>query len=405
MAEAEGEFDIVVIGAGLVGLATAMALLQARPELRLAVVEKEDRLAAHQSGHNSGVVHAGLYYTPGSLKARFCREGRLALLEFADRHDIPYALCGKVVVAVDEGERQRFDHLLERGKVNGLTVRAIDGDELAEFEPNVRGIAAFRVDESGVIDYTRVAVAYADVIRLLGGTVALGHEVLRIEFAARSATVRTDAGDLRAGLVVACGGLQSDRLAAMTNAGSSTVRIVPFRGDYYTFRPRARELVRGLVYPVPDPAFPFLGVHFTRGIDGGLTAGPNAVPAFARERYRRLAASPRDLRDVIGFPGFWRLSRAYAKTGALEIWRDVVKPAYVAQMRRYVPAVEASDVVFGPSGIRAQALSRDGSLLDDFLIEESERAIHVLNAPSPAATASIVIGRHVAERAIQRLGR
>jgi (S)-2-hydroxyglutarate dehydrogenase len=402
--EFEEELDVVVIGAGLVGLATAMALLDARPGLRLAVVEKEDRLAAHQSGRNSGVVHAGLYYAPGSLKARFCREGRLALLEFADRHDIPYRLCGKVVVAADDYERPRFDQLLERGRINGLTVRNVDQDELAELEPNVRGVAAFHVEESGVIDYTRIAATYAKVIRSLGGTVVLGQEVRRIERAARGATIQTGSGAFRARLVVACGGLQSDRLAVLTDAGSPAVRIVPFRGDYYTFRPHACELVRGLVYPVPDPAFPFLGVHFTRGIDGGLTAGPNAVPAFARERYSRLAASPRDLRDVIGFPGFWRLSRAYAKTGALEIWRDLVKPAYIAQMRRYIPAVESADVVFGPSGIRAQALGRDGSLVDDLLIEESEHAIHVLNAPSPAATASIVIGRHVAERAIARLG-
>ena len=403
MTDLEDELDVVVIGAGLVGLATAMAVLEARPGLRLGVVEKEHRIAAHQSGHNSGVIHAGLYYAPGSLKARLCREGRLALLEFADRHDIPYRLCGKVVVAADDGERPRFDQLLERGRVNGLTVRTVDRDELAELEPNVRGIAAFHVEESGVIDYTRIAAAYAEVIRSLGGTVALGRDVRQIDRTARGATIKTNVGSVRAKLVIACGGLQSDRLAALSGAGSSTVRIVPFRGDYYTFRPHARELVRGLVYPVPDPAFPFLGVHFTRGIDGGLTAGPNAVPAFARERYRRLAASPRDLRDVLGFAGFWRLSRAYAKTGALEIWRDLVKPAYVAQMRRYVPAVEAADVVFGPSGIRAQALARDGSLVDDFLIEESEHAIHVLNAPSPAATASIVIGRHVAERAVARL--
>ena len=396
------KLDVVVIGAGLVGLATAMSILERRSGLRLAIVDKESRIAAHQSGHNSGVLHAGLYYEPGSLKAQLCREGRLALMEFADRHDIPYRLCGKVVVAADESERPRYERLLERGRVNGLTIREVDRDELAELEPNVRGVAAFHVAESGVIDYKRVAAEYADVIRVRGATIALGQEVRAIS---GNGVVETAEQSLRARLVVTCGGLQSDRLAALTEAGSPSTRIVPFRGDYYTFRPHARDLVQGLVYPVPDPTFPFLGVHFTRGIDGGLTAGPNAVPAFARERYRRLAANPRDLLDVVGFPGFWRLARTYARTGALEAWRDLVKPAYIAQMRRYVPAVEAADVDFGPSGIRAQAMRRDGTLVDDFLIEESERAIHVLNAPSPAATASIVIGRHIADRAIARLDR
>jgi len=396
------ELDVAVIGAGLVGLATAMAILEQRPGLRLAILDKESRIAAHQSGHNSGVLHAGLYYEPGSLKAQLCREGRLALMEFADRHDIPYRLCGKVVVAADESERPRYERLLERGRVNGLTIREVDRDELSDLEPNARGVAAFHVAESGVIDYKRVAAEYADVIRYRGATITLGQEVRAIS---RDGVVGTAEQSLRARLVVTCGGLQSDRLAALTEAGLPSTRIVPFRGDYYTFRPHARDLVRGLVYPVPDPAFPFLGVHFTRGIDGGLTAGPNAVPAFAREGYRRLAANPRDLLDVVGFPGFWRLARTYAGTGALEVWRDLVKPAYLTQMRRYVPAVEARDVDFGPSGIRAQAMRRDGTLVDDFLIEESERAIHVLNAPSPAATASIVIGRRIADRAIARLDR
>ena len=396
------ELDVAVIGAGLVGLATAMAILEQRPGLRLAILDKESRIAAHQSGHNSGVLHAGLYYEPGSLKAQLCREGRLALMEFADRHDIPYRLCGKVVVAADESERPRYERLLERGRVNGLTIREVDRDELSDLEPNARGVAAFHVAESGVIDYKRVAAEYADVIRYRGATITLGQEVRAIS---RDGVVGTAEQSLRARLVVTCGGLQSDRLAALTEAGLPSTRIVPFRGDYYTFRPHARDLVRGLVYPVPDPAFPFLGVHFTRSIDGGLTAGPNAVPAFAREGYRRLAANPRDLLDVVGFPGFWRLARTYAGTGALEVWRDLVKPAYLTQMRRYVPAVEARDVDFGPSGIRAQAMRRDGTLVDDFLIEESERAIHVLNAPSPAATASIVIGRRIADRAIARLDR
>jgi L-2-hydroxyglutarate oxidase LhgO len=400
----DSDLDVVIIGAGLVGLATAMSLLEHRPELRLAVFEKEQRIATHQSGHNSGVLHAGLYYAPGTLKARLCREGRQALIEFADAHGIPYRLCGKLVVAVDEIERARFEQLLERGKENGLTVRRVAADERRELEPNVVGVDAFHVAESGVIDFKRVAAAYADVLRSQGAAIHLGAEVRAIANARNGrATIDTAGGAFRTRLVVGCAGLQSDRVAALGGARMDALRIVPFRGDYYTFRPEARALVRGLVYPVPDPAFPFLGVHFTRGIDGGLTAGPNAVPAMAREGYRRRALDLRDVRDVVSFPGFWRLARAYVRTGASEIWRDLVKRSYVREMRRYVPAIEAGDVTFGPSGVRAQCLSRDGSLVDDFVFDETEHAVHVLNAPSPAATASIAIGRDIAARAVARL--
>jgi len=395
----DDELDVAVVGAGLVGLATAMALLEQRPGLRLAVLEKEQQIALHQSGHNSGVLHAGLYYTPGSLKARLCREGRSALVEFADRHGIPYRITGKLVLAADESERARFEQLLERGRANGLTVRRVETEERAELEPNVRGVDAFHVAESGVIDYPRVAAAYAELVSAAGGSIRLGSAVRRIE----NGRIHTETGTVAARLVVGCAGLQSDRVAALGGAGSRELRIVPFRGDYYTFRPEARELVRGLVYPVPDPAFPFLGVHFTRGIDGGLTAGPNAVPTAAREGYRRAAVNVRDLRDVVGYPGFWRLARSYLRTGAAEIWRDLVKSAYVAEMRRYVPAIETEDVTFGPSGVRAQCLARNGTLVDDFVIEESETGIYVLNAPSPAATASISIGREIAARVTARL--
>jgi len=394
------EFDFVVVGAGLVGLATAMSLLEERPDARVAVVEKEAKLAAHQSGHNSGVLHAGLYYVPGSLKAQFCREGRAALIAFADEHSIPYKLCGKLVVVARSEELGRYEALMDRGRANGLAPREVERDELAEIEPNVQGIKAFHVAETGVIDYRRVADAYAGVIEQRGGSILLGHAVRRVTRDERACTIETDGGTLRARRTVVCAGLQADRLAALTGDGDAGHSIVPFRGDYYTFRPHARELVRGLVYPVPDPAFPFLGVHFTRGVDGGLTAGPNAVPAFAREGYRRFSANPRDFFELLGSSGFRRLARTYAWTGAAEIWRDLVKPAFVTEMRRYIPAIESRDVVFGPSGVRAQCLARDGSLVDDFLVRESPRVLHVLNAPSPAATASIVIGRHLAQRAL-----
>jgi L-2-hydroxyglutarate oxidase len=400
---ADGDsYDVIVIGAGLVGLATAVALLAQRPGLQLAVLDKEASVGTHQSGHNSGVIHAGLYYQPGSLKARFCTAGRLAMMEFAERHQIPYRQTGKLVVATRDSELARLASLAERGRANGLAVREIGPAGIAEIEPAVRGIRALHIPESGVIDYRLVAAAYADRVRQDGGQVRLGHGVRGLARTGGGWLADTDGGPLRAGLVIACAGLQADRIAALTGHGSGEYRIVPFRGDYYTFRPAAAGLVRGLVYPVPDPAFPFLGVHFTRGIDGTLHAGPNAVPALAREGYGRLAVNGRDLLDALRFPGLRKLARSYTRTGALEIYRDLVKPAYLAEMRRYIPQIAAQDVTFGPSGIRAQCLSRSGALVDDFLIEEGDGVIHVLNAPSPAATASLVIGQHIADRAIKQ---
>jgi (S)-2-hydroxyglutarate dehydrogenase len=401
---ASSPLDVAVIGAGLIGLATALALLKERPGLRLAVLEKEQSIASHQSGHNSGVIHAGLYYKPGSLKARFCREGRMALAEFADARDIPYLLSGKLVVASDESELGRLADLAERGRANGLALRELKPEEFAEFEPNVRGVRALHVPESGVIDYRRVAAAYAEVVAERGGAVLCGRGVRAITGNGRHRRLVTDAETFTARAVISCAGLQSDRVTAMTGHDAGEYRIVPFRGDYYTFRPHAADLVRGLVYPVPDPGFPFLGVHFTRGIDGTLHAGPNAVPAFAREGYHRFSFDRRDFAEVLRFPGFRRLARSYAATGAREIWRDLVKRAFVADMRRYLPMVGSGDVTFGPSGVRAQCLSRSGALVDDFLIEESGSVVHVLNAPSPAATASLVIGEHCAVRAIERFG-
>jgi (S)-2-hydroxyglutarate dehydrogenase len=400
----EDRYDVIVIGAGLVGLATAMALLAGRPGLQLAVVEKEASVGTHQSGHNSGVIHAGLYYQPGSLKARFCTAGRLAMMEFAAAHGIPYRQTGKLVLATRDSELPRLASLAERGRANGLAVREIGPAGIAEIEPAVRGIRALHIPESGVIDYRLVAAAYADTVRKDGGQVRLGHGVRGLARTGGGWLADTDGGRLRAGVVIACAGLQADRIAALTGHGSGEYRIVPFRGDYYTFRPAAAGLVRGLVYPVPDPAFPFLGVHFTRGIDGTLHAGPNAVPALAREGYGRLSVNGRDLLDSLRFPGLRKLARSYARTGALEIYRDLVKPAYLAEMRRYLPQVGAGDIRFGPSGIRAQCLSRSGGLVDDFLIEEGDGVIHVLNAPSPAATASLVIGQHIADRAVKLAG-
>ncbi len=403
--QAGGRHDVIIIGAGLVGLATAMALLADRPGLRVAVLEKEPAAGRHQSGHNSGVIHAGLYYKPGSLKARFCREGRIALAEFAQEHRIPYQVTGKLVVATRENELTRLAGLAERGRANGLAVRELEAPEITEIEPGVRGIRALHIPESGVIDYKQVAAAYAGVVTQGGGEVLCGHGVRRLARDNGHWVAETHGGRLRARSVIACAGLQADRVAALTGQGDQEYRIVPFRGDYYTFRPHAAGYVRGLVYPVPDPAFPFLGVHFTKGIDGILRAGPNAVPSLAREGYRRTSVNRRDLVDSLRFPGLRRLARSYAGTGALEIWRDLVKPAFLAEMRRYLPAIRPSDVTFGPSGIRAQCLRRSGALVDDFLIAEGDGIIHVLNAPSPAATASLVIGRHIASRAAEHFTR
>jgi (S)-2-hydroxyglutarate dehydrogenase len=400
------QHDIIVIGAGLIGLATANQLLEQRPGLSLTVLEKEDDVALHQSGRNSGVIHAGLYYTPGSRKAELCREGMKSLQRFAAEHDIPFTTCGKLVVALDESERSRLEELKRRGLANGIKeLRELRKEEIKEIEPHVEGVRALYVPETGIIDFRRVALAYADQVKARGGHVLLGRRVDAIDRRNGRSVVRCSGGEeLVARQVIGCAGLHSDRVASLSGGSHDSYRIVPFRGDYYTFTPEARDLVRGLVYPVPDPSFPFLGVHFTRRIDGDLWAGPNAVPAFAREGYRRRHMSPRDLLGMLAFPGFRRLARAYARTGASEIWRDLVKRAFVADVRRYVPAVEMRHLTFGPSGVRAQCMRSDGTLVDDFLLEESEGAIHVLNAPSPAATASLAIARVLTENVIKRFG-
>lgn len=394
-------YDVAIVGGGLIGLATAYRLLEAHPALRLVVLEKEPELARHQSGRNSGVIHAGLYYVPGSLKAQLCREGMEAVKSFADEHGIPYKLCGKLVVALDESELPRLEELKRRGIENGLRgLSEVDADTIRELEPNAAGIRALHVPETGIIDFHRVALAYADEVRARGADILLGSRVVGLERRNGGRRLVLERGDaLQAENVVACAGLHSDRVAALTGSDRREFRIVPFRGDYYTLVPEARSLVNGLLYPVPDPSFPFLGVHFTKRIDGAVWAGPNAVPAFAREGYRRWQLNPRDLASTVGFPGFRRLAREYARTGAAEVWRDFVKWAFVRELRRYVPRIRSRDLRFGPSGVRAQCMSADGKLVEDFLLEEAEGVLHVLNAPSPGATASLAIGRMLAEKA------
>jgi (S)-2-hydroxyglutarate dehydrogenase len=398
-----GPYDVVVIGGGIVGLSTAHQLLERRPGLRLAVLEKESELATHQSGRTSGVLHAGLYYRPGSLKARLCREGKASLERFADEHGIPYEARGKVVVALDESELPRLEELERRGTANGVPgLRAIGAGELRELEPHVAGIRALHSPTTGVIDFRLVADAYADEVRARGGDILTGHEVTAVRARGAERELVTTRGAVITRNVIGCAGLQADRVAALTGNAPRDHRIVPFRGDFYTFRPEARHLVNGLVYPVPDPSFPFLGVHLTRQVDGVVVAGPNAVLALAREGYRRTDLRVRDAAGVLSWPGFWRLAARNLRMGVAEVWRDSVKSAFVADMQRLLPAVQSDDVDFGPSGVRGQALARDGSLADDFLLEGSPQVLHVLNAPSPAATASPAIGRYLAEEALKR---
>ena len=398
--------DVAIVGGGIVGLATALRLLEARPGLRLAIVEKESAVATHQSGHNSGVLHAGLYYAPGSLKARLCREGKTAVEAYAATHDIPVRHPGKLVVALTEDELPRLADLRERATANGVEgLEEIGRERMRELEPEVAGIRALWSPRTGIIDFNAVARAFAVDLGAQGVAIHVGREVTAIQQHADGVVLSTTAGDLTADHVIACAGLHADRVSAMTGeAGPDVPRIVPFRGDYYTLRPDARALVTRLIYPVPDPRFPFLGVHFTPRHDGAVWAGPNAVLALAREGYKRTDIDLRDLVSTLTYRGFQRLARKHWRMGAAEMWRDVSHRAYVNEMQRYLPAIRGEDVRFGPSGVRAQAVARDGSMVDDFSLGGSGRILHVRNAPSPAATASLAIGRVLAETAIERFG-
>ena len=399
-----GRVDVAVIGGGILGLAVARELLRRRPDLQLAVLEREARLATHQTGHNSGVVHAGLYYAPGSLKARLCRQGQIALGRYAEEHGIPYERCGKLVVARDASELGPLEALRTKAEANGVPGLEVVGlERIREIEPHVAAIRGLWSPSTGIIDYVTVTHAFADDIRGAGGTIHLGHEVSSIREAPDGLILGTNHGELPAGRVIACAGLWADRVAALSGTAGSE-QIIPFRGDYYSLTPDARSLVRGLIYPVPDPRFPFLGVHFTRRIDGQVWAGPNAVLAFARTGYRRRDVNARDLAAIMGSRGFLRLAGRFWRTGAAEMWRDWSRAAFLAELQRFVPELRADQISFGPSGIRAQAVDLDGRLVDDFRFRGTDRILHVVNAPSPAATASLAIGEEVANRAIERFG-
>lgn len=393
------QYDFTIIGGGIIGLATALELVQRCPTIKLCVLEKEDRLAAHQTGHNSGVIHSGIYYKPGSLKAQTCVAGASALIAFCEQQGIPYERCGKVVVATAEDELPRLEELFRRGTANGVIgLEMIGPERLREIEPHVTGIKALYVPTTGLVDFSRVAQTYARLVQERGGAIKTRYRVLNIAQRTGELVLETSHGAVRSKFLINCGGLFSDRLARLAGVRPD-LQIVPFRGEYYLIAPQRRALVRNLIYPVPDPALPFLGVHFTRTIDGVIEAGPNAVLAFAREGYRKSQVVVRDLREILAFPGFWRMARRYWRTGLGEMVRSFSKTAFLKALQRLLPELTLNDLQPGGSGVRAQAIATNGALVDDFIISVSGATLHVLNAPSPGATASLAIGRLIVEKA------
>lgn len=398
------QFDTTIIGGGIIGLATALEITQRWPHLKLAVLEKEEHLATHQTGHNSGVIHSGIYYKPGSLKAQTCMTGAQAIVTFCQQHDIPYEICGKVVVATSPAEIPRLEELHRRGTANGVEGMEMIGPErLRELEPHATGIKALHVPTTGIIDFPRVAQTYARLIQEKGGEIRLRHELRRIVHTDGGLVLETSQGSLYSKFMINCGGLFCDRIARMAGA-QPDLQIVPFRGEYYTVVAQRRSLIKNLIYPVPDPAFPFLGVHFTRTIDGLVEAGPNAVLAFAREGYKKSDFNARDLQETLTFSGFRKMARKYWQTGLGELYRSFSKQAFLTALQRLLPELTLSDLQPGGSGVRAQAISSQGALVDDFMITVIGSALHVLNAPSPGATASLAIGKMIVDKAEQTFG-
>ncbi|WP_280468163.1 L-2-hydroxyglutarate oxidase [Nocardia cyriacigeorgica] len=390
-------YDFCVIGGGIVGVATAYRILRRAPGASLVLVEKAEALGTHQTGHNSGVIHSGIYYAPGSLKATLCRQGARATKEFAATHGIAFDECGKLLVATDGVERERMLALYERSRVNGVDVELIDAAELGRREPHVNGVGALFVPDTGIVDYRRITDALADEVRAAGGQIVLGARVESVTETDAGVTVSGPAGSWTAAKLVACAGLQADRVARLAGLRIDT-RIVPFRGEYYQLPPERAGLVDTLIYPIPDPDLPFLGVHLSPTIDGELTVGPNAVLGLSREGYRKGSIDLRDAREVLGFPGVHRVAKANVRTGLRELRNSLFKRGYLAECRRYCPELTMADLRPREAGIRAQAVARDGTLIHDFLVERTERMVHVLNAPSPAATSALPIADHLVDR-------
>ncbi|MBS1271108.1 MAG: L-2-hydroxyglutarate oxidase LhgO [Candidatus Marinimicrobia bacterium] len=389
-------YDIAIIGGGIVGTATAKQLAE-KYSLSMIVLEAEDHLAAHQTGNNSGVIHSGLYYKPGSLKAKTCTEGREQLYDFCEEYEIPHDRCGKVVVATSEEEIPQLDELERRGRENGLQgLRRLTSEEIKEYEPHVSGIEGLHVPQTGIVDYSLVTQKYAELAQISGTEIQTNAEVIDFSKDGETFVLETKAGEIRCKHLINCGGLQCDRIARMCGV-EPDIKIVPFRGKYYELVPDSHHLVSDLIYPVPDPSFPFLGVHFTRMIHGGIEAGPNAVLAFKREGYTKLSFSIKDTLATFGYSGFWKLAGQYWQTGLGEFYRSFSKSAFVQALQKLIPKIQSEDLIAGGAGVRAQALDKDGNLIDDFHILQEKGMIHVLNAPSPAATASLSIGQTIAD--------
>lgn len=387
-------YDLAIVGGGIVGLSTAMTVLRQFPHLKVVLIEKESDIAQHQTGRNSGVIHSGIYYKPGSLKARFAREGNKLMINFCETHGITYDMCGKVIVAVNENELKLMDNLYERGLQNGLRVKKIGRSELNEIEPYVNGLGAIHVENCGIVDYSEVAKTFKKMIVDHGGEIRLSTTVEAIAERNDGVTLDTNKSTIQACYMINCAGLHSDRIANMVGL-ETDMKIVPFRGEYYELVKEKEYLVNHLIYPVPNPNFPFLGVHFTRMINGGVHAGPNAVLAFRREGYKKTDIHMKDLFEVLTYSGFWKMAIPNVKEGLHEMVRSFSKKAFLKSLQRLIPDIEENDIIPSDAGVRAQALKSDGSLVDDFAIFQSERSLHVCNAPSPAATASLMIGNEI----------
>ncbi|MBW4609058.1 MAG: L-2-hydroxyglutarate oxidase [Hassallia sp. WJT32-NPBG1] len=387
-------YDFAIIGGGIVGLSTAMALGKRYPNAQILVLEKESKWAFHQTGNNSGVIHSGIYYKPGSFKAKFCRDGSRSMVEFCQEHDIAHEVCGKVIVATDEQELPRLENLYKRGLENNLEVKRISAEEVKEIEPHVTCVAGIRVSSTGIANYKQVCLKYAELIEKQGGELRLNTKVEKISRSGKNQVLETNNGTFETRFVINCAGLHSDRVAKLAQVDPQA-KIVPFRGEYYELTPEKRYLVKTLIYPVPNPDFPFLGVHFTKMIDGSVHAGPNAVLSLKREGYKKTDFDLRDFAEVMTYPGFWKLAAKHADEGIQEIIRSFSKAAFTRSLQKLIPEVRSQDLVPCHAGVRAQALMNDGKLVDDFLIVQDQNSVHVCNAPSPAATSSLEIGKSI----------